>query len=153
MFRSLLVLCVAGMLAGPVVAQTQRDSVPPLEYYAALRVYQEGDYASALQGFRSAARGGVRSTEGLWVDSICYHAMMGECFYHLGDAANALDQAHAAIKLAAFHSDWLLRIEFPPTVEPSPVHRGEHDHLGREDAHLPHGAHPGQDPESSGPEG
>ncbi len=119
MFKSLPVLCVAGMLAVPAMAQTQRDSVPSTEYYAALRVYLEGDYPSALQGFRSAARGAVRSTEGLWVDSICYHAMQGECLYHMGDLVNALDQSNSAIKLAAFHSDWLLRVEFPATIEPS----------------------------------
>jgi tetratricopeptide (TPR) repeat protein len=97
----------------------QRDKVPSIEYERAFDPYFAGDYPTALQAFRSAARGGVRSTEGLWVDSICYHAMMAECLYRMGDLPNALDQCNTAIKLASFHNEWLLRIQFPDTIEPS----------------------------------
>ena len=119
MSKSLRVFCVTLALSLPSAAQAQRQSVPSPEYYNALRVYLEGDYPTALQAFRSAARGGVRSTEGLWVDSICYHAMMGECCYRMGDLGGALDQYNAALELAAFHSDWLLRVQFRDVVEPS----------------------------------
>jgi len=92
---------------------------PPREYYIAFSPYFEGDYATALETFQAAARGGVRSTEGLWIDSVCYHTMIGECYYKMGDIPRALAQYDAALKLAAFHNNWLLRIEFPEMIEPS----------------------------------
>lgn len=112
------VLVLAG-LAAPLGAQPRRDlTVPPLEYYAAFTHYYEGEYRDALEAFQSAARGGIRSTEGRWVDSICYHTMIGECFYQMGDIAKALDQYDSALKLAIAHKGWMVRIEFPDMVEP-----------------------------------
>ncbi len=115
--RWLSVLVVFGAATSAVA---QRETVfPPREYYIAFSPYYEGDYATALETFQAAARGGVRSTEGLWVDSICYHTMVGECYYKMADIPRALAQYDSALKLAAFHSNWLLRVEFPEMIQPS----------------------------------
>jgi hypothetical protein len=107
-------------LSGVAVAHAQRPTVyPPPEYYVAFAPYYEGEYRNALGAFREAARGGLRSTEGRWIDSICYHTMMGECFYQLGDLTHALEQYHAALELAVAHNGWMLRIQYPELIEPS----------------------------------
>ena len=77
---------VLAVLAVPAWAQQRDMTVPPAEYFMAFGPYYEGEYRTALDAFRSAVRGGVRSTEGSWVDSICYHTMLGECLYQMGDA-------------------------------------------------------------------
>ncbi len=64
-------------------------------------------------------RGGIRSTEGRWVDSICYHTMMGECFYQMGKIAEALDQYNSALRLAVAHKGWMVRVEYPDLLQPS----------------------------------
>ncbi len=110
---------VLAVLAAPAWAQQRDMTVPPAEYYMAFGAYYEGDYRDALDGFQSAFRGGIRSTEGRWVDSICYHAMMGECFYQMGDAPKALDQYNSALRLAIAHKGWMLRVEFPDLIQPS----------------------------------
>ncbi|MBC8870767.1 MAG: CHAT domain-containing protein [Planctomycetes bacterium] len=113
-------LCILLALSISSNAIAQRDTnIPPQQYYFAFGPYFEGDYATALEAFDAARRGGVRSTEGQWVDSICYHTMIGECYYRIGDIAKASEQYDAALKLAVFHSNWMLRVEFPQMVEPS----------------------------------
>ncbi|MCO6457031.1 MAG: CHAT domain-containing protein [Pirellulaceae bacterium] len=83
----------------------------------ALSLYQDGEFASALNAFRQAGGGGIRSTEGRWVDSICYHAMLGECHYQLGQPAAALENFNAALQLLVAHRDWLLRVQFPAGID------------------------------------
>jgi len=112
------VLALVG-LAAPTWAQQRDMTVPPMEYHLAFAPYFEGEYKTALEAFQTAARGGVRSTEGRWVDSICYHTMIGECFYQMGDIAKALDQYNSALRLAIAHKGWMVRVEFPELLEPS----------------------------------
>jgi len=120
MFVRVTWLCVLlfAWAASPVSAQQDR-TVPPREYYIAFSPYFEGDYGTALDTFEAAARGGVRSAAGLWVDSVCYYTMKGECYYRMGNIAEALDQYDKALKLAVFHTNWMLRVEFPQMVEAS----------------------------------
>jgi tetratricopeptide (TPR) repeat protein len=112
----MLVLALAALTAQ---AQQGDPTKPPREYYIAMVPYIDGDYQNAARGFQDAAKAGIRSTEGRWVDSICYHTMLGECFYQMGDNAKALEQYDSALKLAVFHINWMLRIEFPDLIEPS----------------------------------
>ncbi|WP_425614491.1 CHAT domain-containing protein [Anatilimnocola sp. NA78] len=102
----------------PVHAQGLGNrSLPGDAYFAMFGPYYDGDYASAIRGFRDSARGGLVSVEGRWVDAICQHTMMGESYYQMGDLANALDQYAAACKLFLAHRDWMLRVEFPANIE------------------------------------
>ena len=115
-----VVVCLAvGVLGIPSQVKAQERAVPKTDYFLSFRFFQDGNYGSAMRAFRSAARSGIRSSEGRWVDSICYHTMIGECYYHMGDLTNALDQYDAALKLFVRYNNWLLRINFPPALTAS----------------------------------
>src|SRR5262245_36198521 len=99
-----LVLFAAATLAGlanwagpfgalPLDAQTptlppgglsMTRSVPPPSYFGTFRAFNEGEYKDALKGFQAEGRGGIKTSTSRWIDSICYHAMSGECYYHMG---------------------------------------------------------------------
>lgn len=93
--------------------------VPAEDYFLAFTPYYAGDYVTAARAFQSAAKGGVRSIDGQWIDSICYHSMLGECYYHMGNLPQALDQHTSALKLYLAYAGWMLKVEFPPLIEPA----------------------------------
>jgi len=90
-------------------------------YWACFDAFYEGDFREAAKGFREAAKDGIVNMDpfigGPWIDSICFHAMIGECYYQMGDMTNALDQHSAAVKLFLNYRDWMLRAEFT-SIEP-----------------------------------
>jgi tetratricopeptide (TPR) repeat protein len=100
------------------VSFAQRGSYPGQGYYAAFGPYADGDYGTAAKAFRDASRSAVRSTEGRWIDSICYHTMIGESLYRMGEHAQALDHFNSALQLFIVHRNWMLRVEFPQVVGP-----------------------------------
>lgn len=105
--------------SAPVVAQgAGTRSVPNDAYFQMFGGYYEGDFQTGVRAFRESARGGLVSVDGRWVDSVCYYTMIGECLYQMGDLAGALDQYDSACKQFLAHRDWLLRVEFPPGVDP-----------------------------------
>jgi tetratricopeptide (TPR) repeat protein len=109
-------LLLVPALLGPAPAAAQDGGYPPPQYYLAFQPFEEGDFRDAAQAFRSAARGGLRSGEVRWIDSICYHTMIGECLYHMGEPAAALEQYTSALNLFQVHKSWLLSIRFPPAL-------------------------------------
>jgi tetratricopeptide (TPR) repeat protein len=117
----LLWALAAAMLAMPASALAQtRKSVPHDGYFSGFGYYYDGDFKDSWQWFREAARSGFASTEGRWIDSICFHTMLGESLYQQGDLAGALEQYTSAIKLFLAYRDWMLTAEFPPNIEPEP---------------------------------
>jgi tetratricopeptide (TPR) repeat protein len=108
----------AVLIIGLVAHGQSGRAVPGSVYYLARASFDAGEYQSALRGFREAARSGIRSTLGRWVDSICYYTMAGECYHHLGQPKQALEQHELALNLFLEHKDWLQRIDFP-AVTPS----------------------------------
>ncbi len=121
-WRWKITICLLALfsLLGPLdrLAFGQRGSYPGPAYQVAFGPYSDGDYASAAKAFREAARSGVRSTEGRWIDSICYHTMIGENLYRMGEHAQALDQYTSALQLFMVHRNWMLRVEFPQVISP-----------------------------------
>ncbi|MCH7727228.1 MAG: hypothetical protein IH991_12225, partial [Planctomycetes bacterium] len=101
------------------VARSSHRTLPGPVYYAAFRPYYAGEYRDAVRAFRDSARNGLIGVQGRWVDSICYHTMMGECFYQMGDIAKAVEQYEAALKLYLAYNGWMLRVEFPPALTPA----------------------------------
>ncbi len=115
---------LAAMLAACCLPSQQAwsqnsSAVPRGDYFLAKSMMQDGDFQRAGAGFRSAARSGIRSTEGRWVDSICYYAMMGECMYQMGLTAPALENYENALKLFVAHQQWLTALDFPAVIQPS----------------------------------
>lgn len=111
---------IAGMLLPNIAgAQNMRRStvVPSDAYFAGFIPFYQGDYESAGEVFNSAARSGVRSTEGRWVDSICYSTMLGECHFQMGNNALALENYNTALLLYVQNSNWMMRIS-PDGLQP-----------------------------------
>jgi CHAT domain-containing protein/tetratricopeptide (TPR) repeat protein len=114
----LAVLGMVGPATAPLFGQV-RDSIPSATYHAAFYDFYEGEFDKALDGFQDAWRGSIKSPQGHWIDSICYHAMMGECYYQMGDLGNALDQYTAAVRLYLTFPDWMIAVQFPQAIRPA----------------------------------
>jgi CHAT domain-containing protein len=126
--RSGLVLAVfvgawaVGWQGTPQQAQAQLQSIPTETYFAAINnLYDQGEYVQALKRFQEEwQHGAVKSAiQPQWIDSICYHTMMGECYYQMGDLDNALEQYTNAVRLYLMFPDWMIRVVFPAGIRPS----------------------------------
>src|SRR6476646_1771060 len=97
-------------------AQVAPKSAPHDGYWNCFASFFDGDFREASQSFREAAKNGVvnlsATSPGPWIDAICYHAMIGECHYQMGNLADALDEYTAALKFFLAHRDWMLRVDF-----------------------------------------
>ncbi len=112
----------AGCLATPQQAQAQMQSIPTDTYFAAINnLYDQGEYVQALKQFQAEwQHGAVKSAiQPQWIDSICYHTMMGECYYQMGELDQALDQYTSAVRLYLMFPDWMIRVVFPASIRPS----------------------------------
>lgn len=116
---ALLALLICQTAAAQAIAgQRGPQSAPHDGYFAAFNSFYDGEFLEAGKDFRDAGRTGIASTEGRWIDSICYYTMMGECYYQMGKMGDALDQYTAALNLYLAHRDWMLRVEFPAGIDP-----------------------------------
>ncbi len=115
-----LVLFLASFGSGWRLAIAQPNlgsqSAPTPSYFASFRPFWEGDYEAALKQFRREGRGAIKTVESHWIDSICYHTMVGECHYQMGQLAPALEQYEAALRLYLAFPDWMIRVQFPATI-------------------------------------
>jgi tetratricopeptide (TPR) repeat protein len=97
-------------------------SAPHDGYWQCFGPFLDGDFRTAAKSFREAARDGIMNlsvtTPGPWIDAICYHAMIGESYYQMGNLADALDEYSAALRFYLAHRDWMLRIDMPQGIEP-----------------------------------
>ena len=111
-------LAMGHFVPGVARAQTQR-SIPTVQYHAAFTDFYDGEYRDALKEFLAESRGGIKIGVTRWVDSICYETMAGECYYHMGHLDKALGHYTAALNLFVANSDWMIRVQFPPAIQPS----------------------------------
>lgn len=111
------------VIGGQVPAGGGR-SYPPPTYYFGFAPLNDGDYKSALETFNRELRGAYRNGQTRWLDSICDYTMVGECQYRLGDYAAALENYEAALRLYMQTSDWMLRVQFSPTLGGTGTSRG-----------------------------
>jgi hypothetical protein len=113
--RTIVAATVCSMLALPARAQ-MRDTIPSAIYYAGVEQLYRGDYGDAVRTFNRALNGGVKSLgpngQIRWIDSICYHTMLGETLYHAGQPAAALEQFNLACSLYLQNPRWMLRVQF-----------------------------------------
>ena len=119
LWAALMVVAMVAVTSRPAVGQQQSVAVPKGDYFLAFSFLYDGDFDRGARAFQSAARGGIRSTDGRWIDSICYATMMGECMYRKGELNLALEQYETALKLFLVHQNWMRQVEFPLAVEPS----------------------------------
>ena len=111
-----MVFCLSVAAPRPTWGQAGLRAIPHPEYFDGFGEFYNGDYKSARQIFRNGATSAYKTPAGQWVDSICYHAMLGECHYQMGDLANALDQFNAALNLFIANRDWMLRVQYPAAI-------------------------------------
>jgi hypothetical protein len=120
------VAVLAALASSPALAQRERggfrDTIPSQTYYVGVEALYRGEYRAAQRAFNRSLTGAIKTLgpDGpiRWVDSICYHAMLGETFYHWGQPAEALEQFNYACNLFLQYPRWMLRVEF--TAPPRP---------------------------------
>ncbi len=104
------------LLPRSLPAQLGQRSIPSIGYHAGIGLLAEGEYKDALDHLQDAWKGAIKTTQSRWIDSICYHAMLGECYYQVGELETALEHYTAAVRLYLAFPDWMRRVEFPATV-------------------------------------
>ena len=105
--------------SAPVVGQT--GNLPKADYYinfANNADYFAADYQDAYKrfsrGYNTAYKFGTRR----FLDSVCYLTMMGECNYHMGDYAEAVNNYEQALKLYLSYQaeGWQSRLQIPQVI-------------------------------------
>jgi len=117
MIRKLLAAFLAATIfSGPTTselrAQVGERITPTASYYAAFAMFYDGDYAHALRAFQQEVRGSIKTSQSLWIDSICYETMCGECCYQMGYLDQALLHYSNALRLYKRFPDWLMKVRF-----------------------------------------
>jgi tetratricopeptide (TPR) repeat protein len=127
-FGLLLPVLLGGMVvlcpsARPARAQYDDRVYPTTNYHAAFAFFYEGEYQDALRQFEDAlSRDSLKFGQARWIDSICYHTMVGECYYHMGgvgDLDKALFHYSSALELYLAYPDWMMWVKPPPTIRPA----------------------------------
>jgi len=115
----LLIATLAFGLLAPGEALAQRGAVPPLSHHITVDTLYAGQLRRAERGFQSELRGSIKIGLTQWIDSVCFHAMLGETYYQQGANAAALEQFDYACSLFLSYSDWLKRVKFqqPPRAD------------------------------------
>ena len=113
-----LVAATLSLLAPTAAAQIGRV-IPGQSYFATLEEIYRGEYRQATRGMQAELRGAVKTVQTRWIDSICYHAMLGEVLYHQGLYGAAHEQLNLALELFTANADWLSAVSFqqPPRVD------------------------------------
>ena len=116
--------CCVGALVLVVLwprgAWAQFNQMPEPGYYAAVNEFYAGEYRNAEKAFRRLGRAGVQSAQARWIDSICYHAMLGEVIYHQGRNAEALAEFDQACQLLLTYPEFLQQVQFDdPRPDPN----------------------------------
>lgn len=122
-WAAFVILC-AGVCCRPTPAVAQlRDSIPSQAYYIGIEALYSGQFRDAQRTFTRGLRGATKTLyQGAtiyWVDAICYHAMLGETYYHWGQPEAALEQFNLACSLYLEYPRWMLRVQFDqsPTLD------------------------------------
>jgi len=111
-----MLLAAWSLTASSGLAQFGGQRIPTVQYQATFRALYDGEYLQALKSFHSEGRGAIKSPTARWIDSICYHAMLGECLYELGRLPEAMEQYTAAVNLYLAYPNWLTQVQFPPAA-------------------------------------
>ena len=94
--------------------QSGRDSVPSVAYFRAIERLYKGDYRDAEKTFGRELRSGAIKigVAQRWIDSIAYHAMLGETYYQQGRLAESLQQFDQACAMFLQYPTWMIRVNF-----------------------------------------
>ena len=85
---------------------------PAPEYYTGLEFYRAGELDRAAEMFDSALHGSRLDAKGRWIDAIPALAMLGECYWHLGDLQQAKLHQDKVFEILIKHRGWLGRTDW-----------------------------------------
>jgi tetratricopeptide (TPR) repeat protein len=100
-------------------AQGQVENIPNVAYLSAFRSFNNGDFAEAIKEFEEGGRGAIKGANGRWIDSICHHAMTGECYYQVGNYPKALEHFRSALLQYLQFPNWMIRVQWPASLGPA----------------------------------
>lgn len=106
------VVALALSAVSPSLACAQIGQMPDPAYYAAVSGFYSGKYRDAERAFRRMGRTGVQVAQTRWIDTICYHAMLGEVLYHQGRNAESIQSFDQACLLLLANPDLLTQVQF-----------------------------------------
>lgn len=110
-------MLLALVAARPIAAQQAQD-IPGPSYWLAVDALYKGEYRDAERAMRREVNRGIQTTQARWIDSICYHSMLGEVLYQQGRNAEALAEFDQACRLLLAYPDWLLKVNFRDQLGP-----------------------------------
>lgn len=120
--RLAMVALMAAMAIGSSWAaawQGAGKTVPTVRYHMAFSLMRDGEYTDALKVYLDEGSHAIKTVQSRWIDSICYHTMCGECFFNMGNLPKALEHYTSAIQLYIAYRDWMLQVNFPPSIGPA----------------------------------
>lgn len=109
----------------PRCAAQFRDTIPDQSHYAGIEELYNGEYRNAQRTFLQSLRSSVKTLgpagQVRWIDSVCYHAMLGETLFQWGRPEAALEQFNFACSMWLQYPNWLMQVEFnvPPRPDAS----------------------------------
>jgi len=117
-YCGVFVLCVAAFFQTGHVASGQlfRQEAPSREYLnGTLPAFYNGDYNNTLRLLGNNLSRAVKIRQAnhntfLWLDSLCYYALQGECHFQMARYDEALMAFNSALQIYLEQSDWLTSI-------------------------------------------
>ncbi len=103
---------------GPGLKRDEIRAIPTERYYLGEKMIQTGDFARAAKFYENELRGAFKIGGNLWIDSICYYAMLGETYYQAGSLDVALKNYNAALSIAIAYPKWMSKVTYTSGVTP-----------------------------------
>ena len=97
---------------GPRPGRGEVKRVPSERYYAGTALIESGQFSSAIRFYNSEIKDAVKIGPSLWIDSICYYAMLGETYYQAGDLDSALKNFNSSLTLAMAFPNWMAKVTY-----------------------------------------
>ncbi|MCL2120365.1 MAG: tetratricopeptide repeat protein, partial [Planctomycetaceae bacterium] len=89
----------------PVSPETQEACLSD-RYFAVQAIFDSGNFIEAIQEYGTEIRRVVQNGRSHWVDSICYHARVGECHYQMGGNDSAMACFDIALQDYLDNDEW-----------------------------------------------
>lgn len=117
--RIVVAILFAGLMFGVSENEASAQQFPDLNYFRTAPTYFDADYKDAERSYRRAARNAYRFGNRRFLDSVCYWTMIGECYYHMGNYAEAIEMYEQSLRLYLSHQaeNWQQRVTPPPTIQ------------------------------------